>query len=518
MSAPTVGIDDFAVYIPQIYLPIEDLATARNLNYAKLNKGLGLEEMAIADALEDSATMAANAVLDLIHKSDLDPSSIGRIYLGTESALDGAKPTATYVLAMLRDHFADAYGPNCFLHCDVVDLTFACIGGVDALQNSLEWAAAKEGRIGIVVASDEAKYEMNSQGEYTQGAGAVAMLVKQNPRLLAIDPDFGVATRPAHDFFKPQRKVTKREIIEEVISLLPGVSATDIDLDQIEDQLAQGLEVSGILDCNESHLMLHKATPVFDGPYSNQAYQARIREALYDYRKRAGQTPGNLLQDHAFLVFHLPYAFQARRMFSEIYMEELKHSGEWVNFILRNELEVPCADDYDDREQYITKCGEFLRMVTKAQDYKDFVSERIAPGEWASSRVGNLYAGSVFLSLMATLEAALEQEEDLTGKSICVFAYGSGSKSKVFGATLQPDWKTVAEEFDLELRLDQREAISYDDYEKLHRCALKHNIADHDEGGFFLADVHEERNDNEGVRHYGYAARTLSAQPIPNKL
>lgn len=511
MSASTVGIDDFSVYIPQLFLPIEDLAKERNLNFAKLNKGLGLEKMAVPDALEDAATMAANAVLDLIHKSDLDPSSIGRIYLGTESALDGAKPTASYVLDMLQDHFADAYGPNCFLHCDVVDLTFACIGGVDALQNSLEWAAAKDSRIGIVVASDEAKYEMNSPGEYTQGAGAVAMLVKQNPRLLAIDPDFGVATRPAHDFFKPQRRVSKREIIEEVLSLLPEVSGMDYNISRMEDRLGQGLEVRGILDCNEEFLTLHKTTPVFDGPYSNQAYQARIREALTDYRRRAGQEPGKLFQDFNYLVFHLPYAFQARRMFSEIYMEELKHSGEWVQFILRNELEVPCADDYKDREEYITKCSEFLRMVTKTKDYKEFVAQRIAPGEWASSRVGNLYAGSVFLSLVATLEAALEREDDVAGESICVFAYGSGSKSKVFRATVQSDWRAVAEEFNLELRLDQREAISYKTYEKLHRCSIKRNVAQNDEGGFFLADVHEERDETEGVRHYGYSASVLEA-------
>jgi hydroxymethylglutaryl-CoA synthase len=266
MTTTSVGIDDLAVYIPQIFLPIETLAEARDLNYGKLSKGLGLLEMALADANEDAATMAANAVLDLMHKNDLEPGQIGRIYLGTESALDGAKPTATYVLDMLKDHFADAYGPNCFLHCDVVDLTFACIGGVDALQNSLEWAAAKPDRIGIVVASDEAKYEMNSPGEYTQGAGAVAMLVKQSPRLLKIDPDFGVATRPAHDFFKPQRKVTKREIIEEVIGLLPDVSAEDFNLDQLEAKLAEGLDVNGVLDCNESALSLHKITPVFDGP------------------------------------------------------------------------------------------------------------------------------------------------------------------------------------------------------------------------------------------------------------
>lgn len=507
MAISPVGIDDFSLYVPQLYFPIEELAAARDLNYAKLNKGLGLEQMAVADAREDAATMAANAVLDLMHKNDLDPNDLGRLYLGTESALDGAKPTATYVLDMLQDHFADSHGGNCFLHCDVVDLTFACIGGVDALQNSLEWASAKEGRIGIVVASDEAKYEMNSPGEYTQGAGAVAMLVKQNPRLLAIDPDFGVATRPAHDFFKPNRKVTKREIISEVIELLPDVSAADVDIDALLDQLAKGIDCNGVLDCNENHLMIHKVTPVFDGPYSNQAYQARIREALHDYRRRSGGKSGELLKDHAHLVFHLPYAFQARRMFPEIFMEELKANGGWVDFILKYELEVPCADDYNDREEYLTKCTDFLRLVSKSEGYKDFVKQRIAPGEWASSRVGNLYAGSVFLSLMSTLEYVLGQETEAAGQSICVFAYGSGSKSKVFGATLQPGWREVVKEFNIELRLDHRQAIDYATYEQLHRGALTDNVAKSDGGSFFLADVHDERDETEGVRHYGYSSQ-----------
>ncbi|TXF88204.1 hydroxymethylglutaryl-CoA synthase family protein [Neolewinella aurantiaca] len=506
MSASPVGIDDLSVYVPQLYFPIEDLAAARNLSYPKLSKGLGLQQMAIADAREDAATMAANAVLDLMHKNDLDPNDIGRLYLGTESALDGAKPTATYVLEMLQDHFSDSHGGNCFLNCDVVDLTFACIGAVDALQNSLEWAAAKDGRIGIVVASDEAKYEMNSPGEYTQGAGAVAMIVKQNPRLLAIDPDFGVATRPAHDFFKPNRKVTKREIINEVLNLLPDTSAEDFDVDGLIGKLSEGLDCNGVLDCNENDLYLHKVTPVFDGPYSNEAYQARIREALQDYRRRSGKKEGELLTDFSHLVFHLPYAFQARRMFSEIFMEELKANGGWVDFILKNELEVPCADDYSEREEYLTKCTDFLRLVTKSEDYKAFVNERIAPGEWASSRVGNLYAGSVFLSLMSTLEALTQDAKNVEGQSICVFAYGSGSKSKVFGATLQAGWKEVAQQFDLELRLDQRQAIDYAAYEQLHRSSLKDNIAHSDGGSFFLADVHDERDETEGVRHYGYAS------------
>lgn len=506
MHTPNVGIDDLAIYIPQLYLPIEALAEARGLNYAKLSKGLGLLDMSVPDAKEDTATMAANAVLDLIYKNDLDPQQIGRIYLGTESALDGAKPTATYVLDMLQDHFGEQYGPNCFLNCDVIDMTFACIGAVDALQNTLDWASGHAQRIGIVVASDLAKYEMGSGGEYTQGAGAVAMLVKQQPRLLTMSSDFGVATRPVHDFYKPTRKVSKQEIIEEVLDLLPNEVAKSVNVEDLLDKLRNGIAVKGTLDCNEECLELHKVTPIFDGPYSNDCYQARIYEALLDFRRRHGISWGNLLNEESRLVFHLPYAFQARRMFSEIFMHELKARDSWNAFIMENSLEVPCADDYEDREAYITKCGEFLRMVTKTDTYRAFVKRAIAPGEWASSHVGNLYAGSIFLSLMSSLEAALGEDEDIGGKDITFFAYGSGSKSKVFTAKVQPEWRSLVSRFYLRAKLDQRQAIDYPTYEKLHRGQLSHNISYTEAGTFFLADIHEAKGESEGARHYGYRA------------
>ena len=129
MHRQFVGIDDMSLYVPNIYLPIETLADERQIEVAKLEKGLGLHKMAVPDVHEDAATMAANAVMDLIDKNNLDPRQIGRIYLGTESALDGAKPTATYVLDMLEARYQHHFGEQCFLNCDVVDLTFACVGG-----------------------------------------------------------------------------------------------------------------------------------------------------------------------------------------------------------------------------------------------------------------------------------------------------------------------------------------------------------------------------------------------------
>ncbi|MGB0430598.1 MAG: hypothetical protein ACPGLV_09005 [Bacteroidia bacterium] len=97
-----VGIEDAAFYVPNTYLSIKDFAEARNIDFLKLNKGLGLNKMALPDLNEDAATMAANALVTLFKQSNIDPNEIGRVYLGTESALDAAKPTATYALKCLR--------------------------------------------------------------------------------------------------------------------------------------------------------------------------------------------------------------------------------------------------------------------------------------------------------------------------------------------------------------------------------------------------------------------------------
>ncbi len=72
-------------------------------------------------------------------------------------------------------------GTNTFLHVDTVDFTFACIGAVDALHNCIDFVRLNPGKKAIVIASDIAKYDLESTGEYTQGAGAVALLVTEKP-------------------------------------------------------------------------------------------------------------------------------------------------------------------------------------------------------------------------------------------------------------------------------------------------------------------------------------------------
>ena len=70
--------------------------------------------------------------LKLIQDYKINPKEISRIYLGTESALDAAKPTATYAMQMVEKELEKEFGARCFKNCDVVDMTFACVGAVDA--------------------------------------------------------------------------------------------------------------------------------------------------------------------------------------------------------------------------------------------------------------------------------------------------------------------------------------------------------------------------------------------------
>jgi hydroxymethylglutaryl-CoA synthase len=426
MALLPIGIDDMSFYCPRLFLDLKTLAEKRNIAYEKLSQGLGLKQMAVCDAHEDAATMAAEAILKLIEKNRLDPRLIGRIYLGTESALDMAKPTGTYAVEMVAQSLADRFGADCFRHCDVVDMTFACIGATDALHNTLDWVASDRNHIGIVVSSDIAKYELHSTGEYTQGAGAVAMLVKWHPRLMVMRRLFGVAMESVHDFYKPRREKF----------------------------------------CE---------TPVFDGQYSNICYQNRMMEAIEDFRNRAvagkvfRREQYRALSDRwARMIFHLPYAFHAKRMYVEQFVQERKYSGQWPSDCARFGFQEPEKAHFPDQKTYEKAVSAFLKSVSESRLYQHFVGKKLEKAQRASQYTGNLYTASIFLALMSTLECDYQEGNKLHGKRFGFIAYGSGSKSKVFEGVLQKGWEEVAASFQLFQQLEARKEIDYDQYEALH--------------------------------------------------
>jgi hydroxymethylglutaryl-CoA synthase len=69
---------------------------------------------------------------------------------------------------MVEQALEEKYGSRSFKNCDALDMTFACIGGVDALQNAIDFVRVNPGKKAVVIASDYAKYELASGGVYTR--------------------------------------------------------------------------------------------------------------------------------------------------------------------------------------------------------------------------------------------------------------------------------------------------------------------------------------------------------------
>jgi hydroxymethylglutaryl-CoA synthase len=421
------GIDSIAFDVAKIHLPIKILAKARNIEPEKLEKGLGLIKMTLPDTHQDIVVFAANALTKLIQENNLNLSEIARIYIGTESAIDSSKPISSFLIALMEQKF----GQNTLSECDAVDFTFACIGGVDALQNCVDFVKLNPTKKAIVVTTDFAKYDLNSTGEYTQGAGALAMLITTNPRIIAFNNNWATSTKGVFDFFKPFRTLSKTAIT--------GNSTNESWFGNLEDEIE-----------------IHKHQPVFDGQYSNQCYMDRTRTAYFSLKKLKN-TNETIYKSWESIIMHLPYAFQGRRMLSEIYALDAENK-----IINRNE----------DASEYQNK----LKGISKSEEYQQFVNEKLMPAELASSLIGNLYTGSIFMGLLSTLAHFYNTKKGITNSKFGFLAYGSGSKSKVFEGEIQPDWKTVIADINLFETLEQSFEIDFSTYEKLHKKEQKQSV------------------------------------------
>lgn len=195
-AAVSVGIDAIALAVPQRYVALDELAKARGVPASKYLSGLGTERMCMAGPHEDPVTLAADAARRVLRLGDCDPSEVGLCVVGTETAVDHAKPIAAFLHGLLGLRSA----------CRVFETKHACFGGTVGVLNALDWIASgsARGRAALVVCSDIARYAVGSPGEPTQGAGAVAMIVREEPRLVALEVGrSGSYSRDVYDFWRP---------------------------------------------------------------------------------------------------------------------------------------------------------------------------------------------------------------------------------------------------------------------------------------------------------------------------
>lgn len=363
-SRASIGVDAIALSVPAAYIDLHDLAVARGVPPEKMRAGLGVERMAVAGPEEDTAALAINAARRLFRLSGASPGSVGLLVTGTETAVDHSKPVASYVHGHLGL-------PS---ECRVYETKHACYGGTAGLFTAVDWIASgsARGRSALVVCADIARYSIGSAGEPTQGAGAVALLIKEEPGLVEIEVGrTGTYTKDVHDFFRP-------------------------------------------LD--------HKDA-VVDGQLSVECYLDALAGAYGAWRAVEGG--GEPLSR---TCYHVPYGKMARKAH-------------------RRRLTLDGVPEAEHDARFAVEVEPSLRIP---------------------AQVGNVYTGSLYMALASLLSA---QAEELAGRRIGLFSYGSGCMAEMFAGRVRASAPEVVRRLDIEGPLRGRRRLSMGEYEALRHAA-----------------------------------------------
>lgn len=102
-----------------------------------------------------------------------------------------------------------------------------------------------------------------------------------------------------------------------------------------------------------------------------------------------------------------------------------------------------------------------------------------------SRRVGNIYTGSLYLSLISLLD---KSDQLKAGERIGLFSYGSGAVGEFFTGVLQDGYKELIKEIDIAGQLDRRKEISVAQYEEVFESHdLSNSLAE--EEVYYLAKI-----------------------------
>jgi hydroxymethylglutaryl-CoA synthase len=404
-----VGIDAIEIWTGKLKLDLPGtLAPVKGEDPEKYTKGLGLETSSFPDVYEDIVTMGANAAKRLMERKGMVPDDVGRIDVATESAFDNSKPVSTYIAGCLERTFEGD-----FHHANKGERKFACVAGTQSIDDAYNWirAGRNRGRAALVVATDTALYARGDPGEATQGAGAVAMLIDEDPALVELSTEQGYGSADETDFLKPNQQF-----------------------------------------------------PSVDGKRSMQVYLARMREALEDYESVAGRIHPD---DFAYIPFHTPFPGMVRKAGLLGYRHMIRDTE--VEDDLAGEIgRQPREGDYDSWNDYEEAIRAYMDDLKRTERYRDWYAGRIEPTLSIARRVGNWYTGSVHLARASALVAAFEADRDVVGEKLLVGSYGSGAQAEIHAETVREGWRGEMEQLNLEAQLARRYDLAFDEYERVH--------------------------------------------------
>ncbi|MGX7197115.1 hydroxymethylglutaryl-CoA synthase [Enterococcus olivae] len=342
----TVGIDKISFFVPPYYIDMTDLAHARDVDPNKFHIGIGQDQMAINTKTQDIITFAANAAKTILTEEDLE--TIDTVIVATESGIDESKAASVVLHRLLGvQPFARSF-----------EIKEACYGGTAGLQFAKNHVTLHPESKVLVVATDIARYGLNSGGEPTQGAGAVAMLVTANPRILSLNDDSVMLTQDIYDFWRP----------------------------------------------------VGHDYPLVDGPLSNETYIQSFQKVWEENKRRNKRQ----MADYQALAFHIPYTKMGKKALLAILEEETEAEQERI--LSRYEESIV----YSRRVGNLYTGSLYLGLLSLLENSEELsAGSRIGLFSYGSGAVSEFFSGNLVPDFEKALcknrhHTLLDQREKLT--------------------------------------------------------------------------------------------------------
>ncbi len=380
-----VGIDDISFYTSNFYFDLKYLAAEKQIDQDKFYVGIGQEKLGMVPVDEDIVTMGANAALPLLDNVDSD--SISTLLFATETGIDQSKSAGVFVHGLL----------NLSPRCRVVEVKQACYSATAAIQMACALVARNPAQKVLVIASDIARYDLDSSGEATQGCGAAAMIISSDPKLVEIHPQSGHYTEDVMDFWRPN----------------------------------------------------YRSTALVDGKYSTKIYLKALKQCWQHYQEQTNAD----FSEFDFFCYHLPFTRMA------------------------------------DKSQ------SHMARINKSDIGQDALDAQIEPSLRYNRIIGNSYTASMYIGLISLLENA---EQDLAGKRIGFFSYGSGCVAEFFSGTVKAGYQNHLHRQQHLAMLDARTELSYQDYLDFYNVEYPVDGGDHEfpevtQGNFRLSGIQQHK-------------------------
>ncbi len=444
-----IGISGLAAYVPPYKVWLEDWCGWTDNQWPKIREVVG-RSFRVRGPDQSVYTMAATAVLRLIDQYDVDPNRVKFLGLGTESSTDNS--AGAIIIKGMIDRALEKRGKAPISRsCEVPEFKHACLGGVYGMKGAIRHLALDgAGSQAIVVCADIAEYARGSSGEPTQGAGAVAMLLEEDPKLAVVDliGSGSASDYRIMDFRKPMSRFCGQ--------------------DRTESQQVQDF-------------------PVFNGKYSTTCYVDETLHALNDMYEKRGLNAIKYLRSLRTIFMHRPYRRMPETGWAISYLFALSsgdaedraelasycyETGVDPRALCAEMLGKPAVATLADSEHLNVEAYPLtmavLRSFRVSRQYRREILDKMALGSDTMLDLGNLYTAALPAWMAAGFEQALDEGSLQAGEEVLTLGYGSGDAAEVIPFFMADGWRDAAAKINFAAAMSRSVDLNMDQYHALH--------------------------------------------------